>query len=241
MSQVDISGSISIGGESCGSGSGGCGGGSGDLTVRALGDECGAKTYGAVFATSQPSQVLTSGAVGAAFVDLPVGEALERIEFLHLRSSSEMVLRIDGKSAKALGAGGTFPTLFAGGETLQIAIDGGATITVTFLATDQTAVDCAARINSALALVGLPTPRAVVGTTGQLEIESVTIGKGGKVEIVGGTGMAQLGFSVGETLGSGELIKFNGLLMIEFPRNENAPKSLQVSGNGALSAVVGGR
>lgn len=239
-SSIDIQGSLTIGGSgSCGP-TGGCNpAGAADSTIRALGDLCGGKTYDEVYATTKAVQISTLGAIGSAFEDLPVGQDLERVEFLMLHSSAEMALRIGAEEAVLLGSGGVFPTTFAGGETLILVVDGGAPVTVTFDAADQTADDCALRINAALALAGYATPRAsVVG--GQLSISSQLAGASGSVSVTGGTGAATLGLS-GEAMGAGEEVRFSGLLMIEFPRNENAPGRLQISGSGTLSAVVGGR
>ena len=239
-SSIDITGSLTIGGgANCGSG-GGCNpAGAADSTVRALGDLCGGKTYDEVYATTKAVQISTLGAVGSAFIDLPVGEGLERVEFLMLQSSAEMVLRIGATEASLAGSGGVFPTTFVGGETLLLSIDGGPAVTVTFDVADQSAEDCALRINAALALAGYATPRAsVVG--GQLVITSQLSGASGSVSVTGGTGAATLGLS-GEANGAGAEVRFSGLFMTEFPRNENAPGRLQISGSGTLSAVVGGR
>ena len=63
---------------------------------------------------------------------------------------------ISGKSvadvARVEGSGGTFPTGFAGGETLELAVDGAASFTTTFTAGAQTAAQAAAEINAAAAL-----------------------------------------------------------------------------------------
>jgi hypothetical protein len=238
MGEVAINGSIVVTdacSNACSSGVGG------DTITKSLGDPCGCSDhFQSVVSTGQALVIQTTGLPGAEFVDLDILSDLIRIEFLYLRSASELVIRIGAAPAIVLGVGGTFPTTFAGGETLLLNIDGTA-FTVTFLAADQSAAQVAARINAEAALAGLATPRATVATSGQLQIDSVLTGAEGSVEVVGGTGAATLGFVVGTTLGSGSDLPLLGEALWDFPRNTNAPARIQVSGQSTLSVLAGGR
>lgn len=238
MSSVEITGTLTIDGGDCRSA---CSpSAAADSTVRSIGDLCSPKTYEQVFATSKPVDIQTLGGIGSAFEDLPVGESLERFEFVMLRSSSEMVLRIDPEAAMLPAVGGVYPTTFVGGETLFLQIDGGSTVTVTFDVADQTPDAVVRRINAALALAGYPTPLAAV-VAGQVVLMGVLASAAGSVAVVGGTGAAALGLAGAVASGLGEDVRFNGLFLVEFARNVVAPRRLQISGSGSLSAVVGGR
>lgn len=238
MGAIQISGAL-IASDSCG----GCGSGvGGDQATFYIGDRCGCTLhFESVISTQQPLQVLTSGLPGAEFVDLDVLDGFTRIELLALRTSAKLVLRIGAAEARVVGVGGTFPTGFGGGETLQVDFDGLGTITVAFDAADQTAAQCAARINAAAALAGLPTPRATVATSGQLALEGVETGVDGSVQIIGGSGLATLGFSTGTTAGAGADIPIDGESILRFPRDTSAPARVQVSGQGTISLMAGGR
>lgn len=91
--------------------------------------------------------------------------------------------------ASILGVGGTYPTLFVGGETLLLQIDGDAVKTVTMTSAEQALADVVARINAVMAA----TVASADG--GELRISSVIEGKAGRVRIIGGTALATLGLS----------------------------------------------
>ncbi len=242
MGAVQISGSV-IASDSC-SGSCGAGVGGANRAVFALGDSvCGVcpKNYQSVVSSQQPLQVLTSGLPGAQFVDLDILDGFVAIELLVARTSAKLFLRIGADVARVLGVGGTFPTTFGGGETLTLDIDGLGPFLVTFTVAAQSAQDVANEINAAAALSGLPTPRVVVATSGQLELQSVQTGAQGSVEVVGGTALATLGLTAGTTLGTGADIPLQGDLLIEFPRDTDAPARIQVSGQGTITVLAGGR
>lgn len=241
MGAVQISGTV-IASDSCSSVCG-VGVGGANQAVFALGDSvCGVcpKNYQSVVSSQQPLQVLTAGLPGAAFVDLDILDGFVAIELLVARTNAKLFLRIDADVARVLGVGGAFPTTFAGGETLDLTIDGVNFLT-TFLAADQSAAQVAARINAAAALAALPTPRAVVATSGQLELQSVQTGAQGSVVVVGGTGLATLGLTAGTTLGTGADIPVQGDVLLEFPRDTDAPARIQVSGQGTITVLAGGR
>ncbi len=244
MGAVQISGSV-IASDSCSS-SCGVGVGGANQAVFALGDSvCGVcpKNYQSVVSSQQPLQVLTSGIPGAQFVDLDILDGFTAIELLVARTSAKLFLRIGADVARVLGVGGTFPTGFVGGETLVLAFDSpfAAPITTTFLAADQSAAQVAARINAALALAGLPTPRVTVATSGEIQIESVLTGSEGSVLVSSGTALGTLGLTTGTTFGTGADIPVQGDLLIEFPRDADSPARIQVSGQGSITVLAGGR
>lgn len=229
---LELSGTILVGGDDCS-----CAG-SGDQTVKSLGGGC-PVGYSAIVTTAKPITIATPGAPGAVFVDLPLLETLTAIEFLFVRSSAEVVVRIDAAPAEVVGVGGTFPTGFSGGETLTLEIDGVA-VSVAFLVGDQTAADVVARINAAAALAGLATPRARV-EGGQVAIDGVLTGSDAEIEVTGGTGAATLGLAGLSGRGAGADVRVLGTLLSEFPRTAAAPARVQVSGTGTLTIVAGGR
>lgn len=99
--------------------------------------------------------------------------------------------------AYRLGINGTYPTGFAGGETLQIAVDGGSTQTITFQATDQTLEQVIDRINATL------TDAEASDVGSELKVEADSRGLDSQLEIVGGTGAAQLGHIAAVAVGHG--------------------------------------
>jgi hypothetical protein len=235
--QLEIRGSLMVRGSAdCLSGAGA------DTLVKALGEGC-PKSYNTIIATAKPIQVLTAGAVGAAWDEMDILDDLAAIEFLMVRTQSPFRLRIGADEAVLVGTGGTFPTSFAGGETLDLSFvtPGSATVAVSvaFLAGDQTAAQCAARINAACALAGLATPRATVRSDGQLEVRGLGTGEDATVTVTGGTGAGTLGLS-GSASGAGADVDVQGLFINEFPRSAS-PARLQVSGQGSITIVAGGR
>lgn len=247
MGAVQISGSL-IATDSCNAG---CGAGAGgNQAVFMLGDSaCGVctKHYASVVSSQQALQVLTTGLPGAQFVDLDLLDGFTGIELLAVRTDAKLFLRIGADVARLEGSGGTFPTGFAGGETAVLDIDGLGSFTTTFTAAAQTAAQVAAEINAAAALSGLPTPRASVSTSGQLQLESVSTGpqsstkQQGSVEVVSGTGLATLGLSPGTTYGAGADVPIQGEALFEFPRDTDSPARVQVSGQGSITVLAGGR
>jgi hypothetical protein len=126
-------------------------------------------------------------------------EALALSDIDIVRQALECEGNVGGTEAIVTGSGGTFPTTFAGGETLVAEItdvDGSTvTVTTTFADTDQTATQCAAAIEAACVAEGLPAGRAGVSDDGQIEIVAANTGDDASVEITGGSGAATLGLS----------------------------------------------
>lgn len=122
-----------------------------------------------------------------------------------------LIFKIDGGGAEtatfdAAQAGvqssGCNPTGFTGGETLTLDIDNsGITQTIIFQAGDITVALAAQRINNELE----GGYAEVVAAGAEIKIWSDTYGTDSDVEIIGGTGRAALGFSIGSTAGTGDV------------------------------------
>ena len=121
---------------------------------------------------------------------------------LYIESDLELEISLGGSAATAAsvtGAGGTFPTSFAGGETLLLEIDGGGLITCAFEVGDQSLQQVVNRINACAALNGQANVAFV--QAGELRLTSPTTGTGSEVDVQGGTGAATLGLTVAVTNG----------------------------------------
>ena len=93
-----------------------------------------------------------------------------------------------GTPGQLTGTAGTFPTLFTGGETLEVITrEGAPSRVVTFTAADQTNANVRDRINARLGL----TIADLSG--GEIRLSSEVGGADGYIEIVGGTALATLG------------------------------------------------
>jgi len=215
-----------------------------DLALGASGCSSSQRYADAVACTSQ--QVSTTGDPGDAFDDLDGVDDLSEIEFLFLRSDNDVVLRLDAVPADAQAVAGAFPTGFGGGETLITTIDGVA-VTTTFDAADQSAAQCAARINAAMALAGIATPRADV-VAGQIHITGVATAVAGAEGLLSfaGTGAAQLGLDAGSsptiTPAKGQDVTISGLFLAEFSgTSSRKPTAAQISGNATVEIIAAGR
>lgn len=113
--------------------------------------------------------------------------------------------------ATAAGAAFVTPTLFAGGEQITIAIDGGPAVTVTFTAADQLVADVVARINLALGFV------SAVVNVGQVDISGIVPGTSGSVvlaDVTPGT-LLTIGHAAGTTAGTGNVGNVNAVTATE--------------------------
>jgi hypothetical protein len=143
--------------------------------------------------------VLAAGELDTA-VDM--GDITEA-RLVYLEGDSEFEVVFNGTAATGgiiTGAAGTFPTLFAGGETLLFSIDA-TPITVTFDALDQTLTDVVARINHAAALMGFLSNPVAFAVGGEVQLRSPTVGGSSVVDVTGGTGAATLGVAVSTSTG----------------------------------------
>lgn len=133
-------------------------------------------------------------------------------------AAAALTTAIAAAAAVVTGAAGTYPTTFAGGEAMSIALDGAAPVTVTFLATDQTLVNVVARINATMGA----TIASVSG--GQLRLTGIRQGTGGSIAIanVSGTPLATFGMTAGTTAGTGNVADLSAVTAAELATIFNA-------------------
>jgi hypothetical protein len=150
---------------------------------------------------------------------------------------------VDTWPAFRLGINGVFPTGFAGGETLQVAVDRGSTQTITFTVDDQTLALVIDRINLTL------TDALASDTDGELRIETTSRGLNSHLEVVGGTGMVQLGHRATTAVGHGgvkvgdffefrQSIDVTAVTLLTFKCKMRQPPNTDIKFK--LSVVVGG-
>ncbi len=108
--------------------------------------------------------------------------------------------------------GGTYPTTFAGGETLELTVDS-TSFTVTFEVGDQDLADVVSRINIFSTAAGVGNIASDVGS--ELSLESNTTGSGSDLSIDGGTGVSTLGLTV-PPLESLSAIGYTGNFVISY-------------------------
>ena len=180
-----------------------------------------------------PRAVSTSGAIGAAFVQLETSVVqVERLA-ADLPLGTDLVLRTGGQVAQLLGA--AVAPVFAGGETLQLIVDADNVVTVAFLSSDTTQALAARRINYAL---GRPVAD-LDPVTAQLRLLGFRTGgadamaKGwgfGRLQVVGGTALSQLALSVGVAYGQGDDQRLGaGPFCKTFPASA-LPRRIELSG-----------
>jgi hypothetical protein len=235
--QVELTGQITVGGSACADS---CVGGS--LKQQSLSLRCSGQWYPAVVSTDVPVQIQTAGAVGAAWVEAPTTDALDKIELLMLRGNAPMRVRVGAAVARLLSTAVVFPVTFVA-ETLIFMVDGGAAITCTFTAGVKTAQQIVNALNAAAALAGgLAVLPWSVDTSGQIALSGVATGVQGAVAVTGGTAQAMLGFAVTSTaVGAGADTDFVGLYLVEYGRGSIlAPSRVQVSGIGQLEVFAAG-
>jgi flagellar capping protein FliD len=138
-------------------------------------------------------------AASEANVQLDKGD-ITTIRLIYIEAEGELQVYTGGApatTASLIGVGGTYPTTFAGGETLDLTIDG-VSFTVTFDVADQTLAQVINRINAASAFAGI-NGLIASNSGGELLLTSQTSGSGSEVTIVTGTAVATLGFTDGQT------------------------------------------
>jgi hypothetical protein len=101
--------------------------------------------------------------------------------------------------ATVTAVGGTFPTTFAGGETLTIGFDDAQNFVVTFVVGDQSLAQVIAEINLANAGVAVADANA-----GQLRLTGIATYGSAQVRVISGSAgvLAKLGLSAGTTVTS---------------------------------------
>ncbi len=115
-------------------------------------------------------------------------------------------------AATVTSGAGTYPTTFAGGETLVLGYDDAANITVTFLSGDQTRDQVIARIN---AYAGFTMAAGVTSTT--FSLTAIRRGNTSQVRVVSGsTGvLTKLGLTGATTFGTGNVGNVDAVLFQE--------------------------
>lgn len=232
--QVTLTGQICVGGTVCPDP---CGVTSSKL--QGLGLSCASTAFQCVVSTDVPCVIATPGVVGAAWMDVPVTDALDQIELLYVRSGVAMRLRVGAAVAQLVSTGLALP--LSGGETLITEVDGQPAVTTTFTAA-ATAQAVANEINAAASLLG-QAPIASVNAGGALVLAGQATGAEGSVRVTGGTGQVALGFASGtndSADGAGEDVDFNGLFLVEFGKGGQAPFRVQISGAGSIEVFAAG-
>ena len=235
--ELTLKGSLSVPGSGCGSGSGGCGSDTGSSKTVSLSFSCAGQQYQAIRGSDCVERIQTLGAPGSQFVDLPSISGLTAIEFLYLKTSNPLIVRVGAAPATQLGSGGVFPTGFTGGEIFVAKFDG-VNVAVTFTAGAQTAQQVANQVNAAGALAGLAFAVASVATTGQILLTGALTGPLGSIVVT--TPNAVIGFAAtGTTVGGGVDTYINGVYMVQFDKS-NAPSLIQVSGSAGIEVLAAG-
>lgn len=231
---------LTLQGQIIAGGPNGCGGCGDALTQKTLGLAfgCSQTIYQAISGTECAVAIATPGAAGDSFIELPAASPIGEFQLLVVKASAPVVLRIGAAAAELLGSGGTFPTLFAGGETFAFTVDGLA-VAVTFTAGAQTAQQVVNQINAAAALAGLAFLPAFLQSNGQVGLRGVATGAAGSVDIT--TANATIGFASASALaeGAGQDLDVQGILLLQFPAND-APERIQISGTAQVEILVAG-
>jgi hypothetical protein len=143
-------------------------------------------------------------------LNVPFAVDVAQARLIYIEADGEIEVSFGGAAATGAvvtGVGGTFPTLFTGGETLTLDIDNLGSVVTTFTAGASLAQDVANEINAAFALAGILSggvpvqPATVVG--GELRFTSPTTGVTSEVDVVAGSAgvIATLGLTVAVTNG----------------------------------------
>lgn len=186
----------------------------------------------------------TSGGIGTTFVELRHQVAQVERVVGDFKTGTDVLIRFGGVAAFVLGASGALA--LTDGWTLLFAVDGGSTVTVSFLAADNTPELAAKRINYATGA----QVASVDASTARLRLDGVkTGGPGarakarsfGAIDILSGTAVSALGLTVGTTSGDGDDIRIgSGPFAHAFP-SAARPRRIELSGSasGARMWVAG--
>lgn len=184
------------------------------------------------------------------FVQMPLADEMSIVDFIAflVRGSNQTTIEfLVGTIPTILGAGGTFPTGFTGGEVYDLelstynpatgAFDLDTTVATTFTAAAQSAQDVVNEINASAMLAGLGTPVAAVDTGGQIRVTGLAPGQ--TKRIANSTGNATIGLPVSlADIGEGSSIPVNGNFLSEIA---SVPGSqLWLRGTGALDILLAG-
>ncbi len=230
---LTLTGQLIVGGSNCGA----CSDGSGsNQTIKGLGFACSSIYFQAVKSTECPEALQTLGAVGDAFVELPV--ELAAYHLLLVKSSAPVVVRVGAAPAILTGTGGVFP---ANLDTQLFAFtQDGVPVSFSFVGNGLTAAQVALQINQqaladGVAIDALP---ASVNSGGLLVLTGKNTGVQGSIVIT--TGIAATGFTTGESaVGEGADLNVNGTALVQFDQT-NAPTRIQISGTAQIEVLVAG-
>jgi hypothetical protein len=143
-----------------------------------------------------------SGTLAASEVNTLIGKGdIGTIRLLYIEADGDVNVFLGGVAATVAmltGVGGVYPTLYAGGETLILDVDG-VPFTTTFDVLDQALADVINRINAAAAFAGL-NGLVASNSGGQLRLTSKTSGLASVVSVTGGTGLVALGLTAPTTV-----------------------------------------
>lgn len=146
--------------------------------------------------------------------DLTTGQHLD----FEVDGGAPVVATFTGTPAAVTGAAGVFPTLFVGGEFIEVRANANAdAVRITFLGTDQTNAQCRDRINAYMGFAFCDL------NGGQLRFTSNVGGTDGDVIILaGGTATATLGHAAGTTGGAGNVADIDQVTLSEVDTVVNA-------------------
>ncbi len=133
---------------------------------------------------------------------------------------------IAAAAAQVTGTAGTYPTLFAGGESVSFTVDGAPAFVVTFSAADQTLTDVISRINLAAGYTFASNSAGQLRLTGSIEGTSGSIVRAN----VSGTPLATFGITAGTTAGTGNVANLASVGIGEVATIINATSALNSIG-----------
>ena len=157
-------------------------------------------------ASAATAGVVTGTVAGTAIVGGEVAWALSPGDTLDIHCDEDAggPDTVTFNATRATRAGAGLAIVDLNGDTLTLRIDGGAEQTITFTASETSALTVAAKINSVPLLGGF-----AVENGGEVDISSDTLGTGSSVEITGGTALGEIGHSTGTTSGTGNVVNTN--------------------------------
>lgn len=132
---------------------------------------------------------------GQTGYQVPLGDVASP-RFIAIVADREINVEFGGSAqtaAAVTATGATYPTGFAGGETLAFNVDGTA-VTATFEDADESITQVINRLNAAAALAGVQTP-VWSNQGGQLKLTSPTTGSSSTVSVTGSATATALGFA----------------------------------------------